>query len=287
QPGVYNVAVSMMGFQSMTQSGLQLQVAETARVDFTLELGQSSQSIGVSAAAPLLTTEDATVGSVIENKRIVDLPLNGRNFLQLVSLSPNVTSGFGNNASAQQIVGGDRAAQNISIAGARSEFNHFTLDGVENTDPDFNTYVFLPSIDALDEFKVQTGVYPAEFGRRIAQINVSTKSGTNEYHGTVFDFLRNNSLDARPFGFTTTVPVSAPFKWNQYGFTLGGPVRIPKLFNGKDKLFFMSNYEGFKLRNQSQSVYTTFPTAFTTGDFSVGLKVGKTVTDPKNSNQPF
>src|SRR5262249_27407893 len=107
QPGVYNISVSMTGFQSMTRSNLELQVQQTARVDFNLEVGQSAQSINVIAGAPLLTTEEATIGSVIENKRIVDLPLNGRNFLQLVSLSPNVTSGFGDNTSAHNIVGGD------------------------------------------------------------------------------------------------------------------------------------------------------------------------------------
>src|SRR5882724_11876605 len=127
---------------------------------------------------------------------------------------------------------------------------------------------FLPSIDALQEFKVQTGVYSAEFGHEAAQVNVSTKSGTNEYHGALFDFLRNNALDARPFGFTRTVPVSAPFKWNQYGFTLGGPVQIPKLFNGKDRLFFMSNYEGFRSRQAATSFATTMTAAMRNGDFS-------------------
>jgi hypothetical protein len=114
----------------------------------------------------------------------------------------------------------------------------------------------------------------------------TTKSGTNEYHGAVFDFIRNNDLDARPFGFTTAVPVSAPFKWNQYGFTLGGPIWIPKIYNGKNRLFFMANYEGFKLRNQSQSYYTTFSDAFRRGDFSEVLP-GKIVRDPANNNAPF
>src|SRR5262249_25798492 len=141
-------------------------------------------------------------------------------------------------------------------------------DGVANTDVDFNTYVFLPSIDALQEFKVQTGVYSAEFGHEATQVNVSTKSGTNEYHGALFDFIRNNALDARPFGFTTRVPVSAPFKWNKYGFTLAGPAETPKLFSGRNRLFFMSNFEGFRLRNQSQVVYSTPPAAMRTGDFA-------------------
>jgi hypothetical protein len=209
-----------------------------------------------------------------------------RNFIQLVALSPNVSANFANSggqASSRQ--GGDRATQLFSVAGMRREFNYFTLDGIANSDVNFNTYLFLPSIDALQEFKVQTGVYPAEFGHEAAQVNVSTKGGTNEYHGALFEFLRNSDLDARSYGFTSQVPDKNPFKWNQYGFTLGGPLQIPKLLNGKDRLFFMSNYEGFKLRNQTQVVYSTAPAAMRTGNFSQ-LLPGTVIKDPLN-NQPF
>ena len=192
-----------------------------------------SQTIEVSGTAALIATENATVGTVIENKRIVDMPLNGRNFLQLVALSPNVSYGFSDSTQATTRQGGSRAQQNISVAGQRSEFNHFTLDGVENTDVNFNTYVFLPSIDALQEFKVQTGIFPAEFGRATTQINVSTKPGTNQFHGTVFEFLRNDKLDARQYAFAGERP-GEPLKWNQYGFALGGPVWLPKIYNGKE-----------------------------------------------------
>ena len=191
----------------------------------------------------MIVTENATVGTVIENKRIVELPLNGRNYLQLVSLAPNVSTGFSTQGQAGARQGGIRAAQTISVAGQRTNFNHYTLDGVENTDPNFNTFVVMPSVDALQEFKVQTGIYPAEFGRQTTQINVLTKSGTNQYHGTAFEFLRNDKLDATGYAFTSLRPVKDPFKWNQYGFTLAGPVWLPKIFNGKDKLFFMANYE--------------------------------------------
>src|SRR5437764_3240413 len=240
-PGVYNVRAEMQGFQSELRSGVELQVQQVARMDFQFRVGAVNETVEVAGGAPLLATENATVGTVIDNQRIVELPLNGRNFLQLVALSPNVNASFADGGAATSRQGGDRASQNFSVAGMRREFNNYTLDGIANTDVDFNTYVFLPSIDALQEFKVQTGVYSAEFGRRVAQINVSTKGGTNEYHGALFDFLRNNALDARPYGFTTAVPVSAPFKWNQYGFTLGGPIWIPKIFNGRNRLFFMSN----------------------------------------------
>ena len=288
-PGVYNVRAEMQGFQAEIRSGVELQVQQTARIDFQLKVGGVAEAVEVQGGAPLLATENATVGTVIENRRIVELPLNGRNFLSLIALSPNVTATYadgGSNAGAAQRQGGDRSNQNFSVAGMRREFNYYTLDGITNTDVDFNTYIFLPSIDALQEFKVQTGIYSAEFGREASQVNVSTKAGTNEFHGTLFDFIRNNKLDARPYGFTTVVPESAPFKWNQYGFTVGGPVRIPKLFNGKDRLFFTTNFEGFRLRNQTQVTYSTPPAAMRAGDFSQ-LLPGIKITDPLNNNQPF
>src|SRR6266481_1047274 len=246
-PGSYMVRVEKAGFKTVIRNQIELQVQQSARVDFEMQVGQVSESIEVRSTATLLATEDATVGTVIENKRIVELPLNGRNYLQLVSLAPNVSTGFSSQGQAGARQGGIRAAQTISVAGQRTNFNHYTLDGVENTDPNFNTFVVLPSIDALEEFKVQTGVYPAEFGRQTTQINVLTKSGTNQYHGTLFEFLRNDLMDANPYSFTPIRTSKDPFKWNQYGFTLGGPIWLPKLFNGRDKLFFMSNYDALPI----------------------------------------
>ena len=270
-PGNYHLRVEKQGFKSANSSQFELQVQQTIRLDFPLSVGQISESIEVSAAASQLQSENSTVGTVIENKRIVELPLNGRNYLQLVSLSPNVTTISPSAGQAGSRQGGDRAGQSIAVAGQRIMFNHFTLDGVENTDPNFNTYVILPSIDALQEFKVQTGIYPAEFGRNTTQINVLTKSGGNQYHGTAFEFLRNDKLDAKSYAFTTARPNKDPFKWNQYGGTFGGPVIIPKLYNGKDKLFFMGNYEAFKQRRQVQATYTLPTAAMQGGDFSGGL----------------
>src|SRR6266404_190670 len=126
----------------------------------------------------------------------------------------------------------------------------------------------MPSIDALQEFKVQTGVYPAEFGRQTTQINVLTKSGTNQYHGTLFEFLRNDKMDANPYSFTPIRTSKDPFKWNQYGFTLGGPIWLPKVFNGKDKLFFMANYEAYRKRGNTTGLYSLAPAAVQGGNFS-------------------
>ena len=278
QPGVYTLKVEMAGFKTHNETGIQLQVQQTARIDVAMEVGEVTQTIEVTGGGALLTTENATVGTVIENKRIVELPLNGRNFLQLVSLSPNVSFGFQSAGQAGSRQGGTRSTQNISLSGQRAQFNRFTLDGVENTDVNFNTYIILPSIDALQEFKVQTGIFPAEFGRATSQINVSTKSGTNNLHGAAFEFLRNDVLDAKNYAFLPnqhTRPKD-PFKWNQYGFTVGGPVWLPKIFNGKDKLFFMTNFEGYRDRKALQGIYTVPTAAMRRGDFS-GLA---TIYDP-------
>lgn len=266
-PGTYNLKAEKTGFKTVTRPQILIQVQQSARIDVEMPVGQVSESVEVSATAALLTTENATVGTVVENKRIVELPLNGRNYLQLVSLSPNVSYGFGNAGQAGSRQGGSRSEQNISVAGQRSYFNNFTLDGVNNTDPNFNSYVIQPSVDALQEFKVQTGIYPAEFGRQATQINVSTKPGTNQYHGTLYEFLRNDKLDAKNYGFGTE-RVKDPFKWNQYGFTMGGPVWIPKVFKGTDRLFFMSNYESFRQRRNVIGRFTMPSAAMRTGDFS-------------------
>src|SRR5262249_14765023 len=206
---------------------------------------------------------NATVGTVIENRRIVELPLNGRNYLQLVALSPNVSAEFAGPGQAGDRQGGQRANQQLSISGQRREFNYYTLDGVDNTDVNFNTYIFLPSVDALEEFKVQTGVYSAEFGREASQVNVVTKSGTNNLRGTGFEFHRDDAFDARPYSFTAQQAAApkAPFKWDQYGYTAGGPV-------WKNHLFYMSNFEGYRDRKQFQTLYSVPSAAMRSGNFS-------------------
>jgi hypothetical protein len=267
-PGTYSVRVEKPGFKTDETRNVQVSVQQVVRLDFALTIGQVTESISVEASAVQLQAENATVGTVIDNKRIVELPLNGRNYLQLVALTPNATTLSPSAGQAGSRQGGDRANQSISVAGQRIMFDNFTLDGVNNTDPNFNTYVVLPSIDALQEFKVQTGVYPAEFGHNSTQINVSTKPGGNRYHGALFEFLRNDQLDAKPYAFTANPPAKSPFKWNQYGFELDGPVRIPKIFNGRDRLFFMANYESFRQRRNFNGIYTVPTAALVGGDFS-------------------
>jgi len=264
-PGTYDVRVESAGFKVSTRKGVELQVDAVARIDFKLEVGEITQQVEVTVGAPLLNTETAALGTVIENRRIVELPLNGRNYLQLVTLSPNVTT-EGGAGGASGLQGGARSNTSLSIAGQRLEYNRYTLDGVENTDPNFNSYIIQPSVDALQEFKVQTGIYSAEFGRGASQINVTTKSGSNQYHAAMFEFLRNSSLDARQW--LQSQGQKNPFRRNQYGFTLGGPVQIPKLFNGKDRLFFMSNFEQNRDRITSQARANVASDAMRNGDFS-------------------
>jgi hypothetical protein len=284
-PGVYSIRVESKGMQTEIRAGVELQVQQAARLDFELKVGSINEVVTVAGGAPLLTTENSTVGTVIDNQRIVDLPLNGRNFTSMVALSPNVTFGFqAGAASGRQ--GGDRSSVDVgAVSGQRNTFTYYTIDGLSNTDPNYNSYAFLPSVDALQEFKIETGVFPAEFGRESTQVNISTKSGTNEYHGSAYDFIRNNYWDARPFGFTRSVPVSSPFKWNQFGYVLGGPIRVPKIYNGKNRLFFSTSYEGLRLRQQAQSIYSVPPASMRGGDFSQpGLPA---ITDPLNNNSPF
>jgi hypothetical protein len=253
------------------------------RLDITLQVGQVSESVEVSGTADLLQGENSTVGTVIGNKGIVELPLNGRQYLNLVALSPNTSTLAPASGQAGSRQGGDRANQSISAAGQRIMYDYFTLDGVNNTDPNFNSYVVLPSIDALQEFKVQTGVYPAEFGHEATQINVLTKSGGNRYHAALFEFLRNDVLDALPYSFTSKPQPKQPFKWNDFGFEMDGPVRIPKIFNGQNKLFFMANYEALRKRQSSQGLYSVPTAAMFNGDFGA---LGTTIYDP-NTKTPF
>src|SRR5438094_7854271 len=282
-PGSYRLRTELPGFKAAVSEPFEVQVQQVVRLDMVLQLGQISETVEVAATADLLQAETATVGAVVENKIITELPLNGRQYLNLVAMAPNTNtlSPYAGQANNRQ--GGDRAQQAISTGGQRIMFDYYTLDGVNNTDPNFNTYIVLPSIDAIQEFKVQIGVYPAEFGHQSTQINVLTKSGGNAYHGSFFEFLRNDALDAQPYAFTSVHPPKSPFKWNDYGFELDGPVRVPKLYDGHDKLFFMANYEALRRRQNFLNTYNVPTPAMFNGDFS---ELGTTIYDPLTS-QPF
>jgi hypothetical protein len=268
-PGTYSVKASAPGFGASVHSNIVLQVQQAGEENFILQPGNVSSTVEVNSTALQLDTQDATVGQVIENQRITTLPLNGRDFMQLISLSANVTSGFGAPGQATLREGGSRASEQYAIMGLRSTSNYYTLDGIDNTDVDFNLIIMQPSIDAVQEFKVQTGVYPAEFGREAAQINVLTNSGTNQFHGTAYEFLRNDVVDAQQYNFNGgAAPAKNPFRWNQYGYTLGGPVLVPKVFNGRNRLFFMTNFEGYNIRQSTNALFTVPTKPMRGGDFS-------------------
>ncbi|MCC7176195.1 MAG: carboxypeptidase regulatory-like domain-containing protein [Bryobacterales bacterium] len=263
-PGNYAVRAEKSGFKLMTRSGVGVQIGTVSRIDFTLEVGSISQSIEVTGGAPLLNTDSVALGNVLGATQIANLPLNGRDYLKLVTLDSNAVGEMAAGGSGG-LQGGVRSNTAISIAGQRLEYNHYTLDGAENTDPNFNSYVIHPSVDYVQEFKVQTGVYSAEFGRGASQINVNTLPGTNVYHGSVFEFLRNDKLDAKQWRLSGA---KNPFRRNNYGFTLGGPVSIPKVFSGRDRLFFMSNFEAQRDRTTTQMKANIPTPAMRSGDFS-------------------
>jgi hypothetical protein len=183
---VYTLQVAHAGFKTATSNNIQVDVQQSVRQDFTLAVGQASESVTVEATGTLLQAENASLGTVVHNESINQLPLNGRNYLSLVQLSSNTNTLSPASGQAGSRLGGDRASQAIAVGGQRIMFDYYTLDGVTNTDPDFNTYVGLPSLDGIAEFKVQTGVYSAEFGHEASQVN-----GTD---GCLFGGVRSRSL---------------------------------------------------------------------------------------------
>src|SRR5665213_71962 len=240
-PGVYKVQAQRQGFKVSVSDTFEVQVAQSVKLNMTLQIGAVTESVDVSAAGTLLQAENPTLGTVVEHAELAEAPLlNGRNYLGLVALASNVNMGSPGSGQAGSRLGGERASESIAVGGQRIMFDYYTLDGVVNTDPDFNTYVAQPSPDGIGQMKVQTGVYSAEFGHEASQINVMTKSGTNTFHGAAYEYIRNNYVEAQPYFFPERVAPGThqtvtPFKYNDFGFELDGPVRIPKLYNGKDK----------------------------------------------------
>src|ERR1700687_1860225 len=221
--GSYTLTVQANGFKTKVLSGMVLEIDQKARVDVSLEIGRVTEEVHVVGEVPLIRTETAEVGEVMEHKRIVQLPLNGRQFSQLALLTPGVTI----NASGglgQQMSG--LTGPRITVMGARETDNHFTLDGVLLQDRMVNTLSSSPAVDAIQEFKVQSYLYSAENGGYGgAQINIAIKRGTNGSHGTAYEFLRNRAIEARNFFDPSKKP---GFVQNQFGATLGGPIRKDK-----------------------------------------------------------
>ncbi len=259
-PGTYEVVVEMPGFKKHVRRGVVLQVSQRARVDVGLELGGLTEATEVVALAPLTKTDSAEVGEVIEERAVRELPLNGRNFATLVYLVPGVTPGqSGENLSGASTFN-PRGASNFNALGSQANANAWVIDGIDNNEHTYNTVIVMPSVESVREFKVLTGTFSAEFGRGAGVVSVSTKSGNNEYHGTVFEYLRNEAFDARNY-FALPTAKKAPLDRHQYGAQLSGPIV-------KNKTFFMADFAGL-YENRGITTVNTVPTAATrVGDFS-------------------
>jgi hypothetical protein len=273
-PGNYRVDIAQKGFRKVSRT-LELQVAQVGVADFQLQVGDVTDTITVEAGSPVIDSQNSAIGDVVETRQITELPLNGRNFTQLATLVPGVSRGIptgsnsatGVNNNAETFRFGQEGGASLSVNGLRPQSNNFILDGVDNNEALVNTIVFFPPADAIDEFKVQTSVASAEFGRAGgALVITSIKSGTNEIHGSAFWFNRNTSLNAEDFFMSPHSPTPG-FNRNQFGGTLGMPIF-------KNKLFVFGDYEGLRLKQPSNTGIATVPTdKMRTGDFSELLNI--------------
>ena len=262
--GNYELQVSKTGFQTLKQP-LTLEVAQNANVKLTLPTGQITQEVVVSDTPALVDSVSSDMGTTVQTKEIEELPLNGRNFTQLATLIPGVTRGNPTNAAtgasnnAETFRYGASGGAALVANGARPQANNFLLDGADNNESLVNTIVFFPPADAIQEFKVQTSIPPAEFGRAGgAIVNTSVKSGSNEIHFAAFDFLRNDELDARP----TFAPTRVEFRRNQFGADIGAPII-------KNKLFIFGDYQGFRQSTPVGNQFSSVPTSLMRqGNFS-------------------
>ncbi len=291
-PGNYSIAVSRDGFSTAQLTHIVLGVNQASSFNFTLNVGAVTQQVTVSADAATVESTTSELGTVIGTRAVNNLPLNGRNFTQLLELTPGVSPvSVAQNSGG----GGGFAGQSLgqftfpSVNGARNRSNMFLLDGVSDLGSFIGNYNYQPIVDDIQEFKVQSHNDLAEFGQVTGGIvNVVTKSGTNQFHGTVWEYLRNSAFDARNY----FLPVVNPLRQNQFGVAAGGPVLIPHVYNGRNKTFFFFSYEGYRQSQASQSLLTTPTAAQLNGDFSGDLAKGvviynpySTAADPNNPGQ--
>ncbi len=237
--GSYQVHVELTGFRPLTREGIQIATGETVRLDLQLQVGGLSEAITVTADASLLRGETAALGQVIDNRKVVDLPLNGRSFVTLAGLAPGVALPPGSSLPR--------------INGGRPRTNEYLFDGISVLQPEPGQVAFFPNVDAIQEFKIESNSPPAEFGRfNGGVVNLTTKAGTNSFRGSLFEFIRNESLNARNF-FASTNPVKPTFRRNQFGGVLGGPIR-------ESRTFFFVDYQGQR-QTIGRTVISTVPTA--------------------------
>jgi hypothetical protein len=291
-PGTYNVQASASGFKAKQVENIRLEVAQQAKVDFDLEVGTARESVTVTGGTtPILQTQDASVGNVVESKEVTDLPLNGRLFTQLESLTAGSIPATHSYAGSQ---GGNSSPilsglqRNLlpgyDVNGQGGQFTFYQLDGIENNEREFGGANIPISVEAIQEFKFETTDFSAEYGRSMAQVTVVTKSGTNQVHGDVFYFLRNDALDAAQWEYTGA-HLKNDLKRNQFGGSIGGPIK-------KDKLFYFASFDGTR-QVFANPILETVPTqAMRQGSFPAGdvvfnpiLQAGQTTIQPFAGNQ--
>ena len=273
QPGVYRLAAEISGFRKVERTNVTLQVNQRAQVDLSLEVGLLSETVQIVGEAPLLETQSSVLGTVIEERQVQDLPLNGRNFVQLATLTPGVSgAGSGMRGTIMSGTRPDdlRPGTELFVNGNRENSNNYLYDGIDNNTRLTLVIVMRPNVEAIQEFKVQTNLYSADQGRNPGgQINVVTKSGTNQVHGTVYGFLRDAKFDTNNFFANRAGQEKPPFKQHQFGGAIGGPI-------ARNRTFFFADYDGFR-QDQGRVFVTTVPTLkMRQGDFS---EVG-TIYDP-------
>lgn len=272
-PGLYDVSVSSPGFRTTLRTGVEMQVGRDLLLEIDLSLGETSTTLEVTSEVPLLNSESGNLGHVMTNKQIVDLPLNGRGFSELARLTPGVVQlpGTGNVTRIRP-----EAVNGTTISGVRGRQVSFYLDGADTSEQHQGGSWIQTSVDALQEFSVQQNAYSAEHSRSGSFFNAITKSGTNALHGAAYEFLRNEKLDSRNFFARDR----ARLKRNQFGAALGGPVILPKIYDGRDKTFFFFNYEGMRERQGNVISRNSPSVAMLQGDFS---EVRNIIYDPQST----
>ena len=263
-PGNYRLEVEAAGFKKFTRDGLILNVAQVVEINVTMTLGSVAETVNVTAETPLLETASSALGEVVNKVTGENLPLNGRDVLQLVALTPGINTTSTYRSGGATSGSGNISAVVFSANGGRTVSNQILLDGTPQEVMGFNQPAYIPSPDAVQEFRVQTNSLSAEYGRTGgAVVNIVHRSGTREFHGTLYEFLRNEKLDANGFFRNLNGQTKSGYRYNQFGFTLGGP-----LTPSRERLFFFLNYEGLRLRSAGGG-YSTVPTAkMRAGDFS-------------------
>lgn len=263
----YRLTISKSGFRKSVRNGLTLEVDQRAQIDVRLELGSVAEEIFVTADAPLVDTGTATLGKVIESRAIEELPVDGRSALSLVLLAPSVQSAFGPDANGFADRGLTVSA--IRINGGPIASNNLIVDGLSSINPYVPDVNVNPVTDAVQEFKVQTNTMSSEYGFTLGGVvNLVTKSGTNQFHGTLYHYLRNNAIDANSWTNNRTARPKLPLRYNHFGGTIGGPIKIPKLYNGANRSFFFFNYDGYRFVSSNSGFYTMPSDAQRAGDFS-------------------